>query len=267
MEDVPALNVIEAGPSQAASVVFLHGLGVGAWSWNESMQALASERHVLAVDLPGCSASHQVPWSSLAATADAISAIVCARCRDGRADIVGHSLGGFTALVLLHRHPAVVRSTFITGVTAEPFRPRWLWALAVPVLAALVASSLWAQAMARMLGLDPEERARFVADAKHLRAATARVIYREVVEFRLPPLPRVPLLVAAGGREGARVQRALDVIRAGHPDSSTLVVPDSGHMWLAERPAFFLSVLRAFLDGRPLPAAPEAPAVTPTSRS
>jgi len=151
-------------------------------------------------------------------------------------------------LTLLHGSPDLVHSAFISGVSLEPIRPRWLWSLVASLLATLVAMPLLARATARVLRLDPPSRALYIADAKRLRRRTARSIYREVIDFRLPTLAKVPLLIAAGARESAGALRSLQIISRAYPHAQTLLVPSAGHVWFVEQPAMFLSSLRAFLD-------------------
>src|SRR5260221_10792085 len=46
------LHVAEFGPPAAPSLVFLHGGGVGGWSWRPQIEAFQSDYHLLVPDLP-----------------------------------------------------------------------------------------------------------------------------------------------------------------------------------------------------------------------
>jgi pimeloyl-ACP methyl ester carboxylesterase len=41
------------GPSDAPTIVFLHGMSVSSWMWTQQVEGLADRYHTLAIDLPG----------------------------------------------------------------------------------------------------------------------------------------------------------------------------------------------------------------------
>src|SRR4051812_48129227 len=104
---MPSLYVDEAGNPNAPSIIFIHGVGVSGWMWKTQIAAF-SDFHCLNVDLPGHGKSNHVPWVSLADTADQIAAVIRSRGTNGRAHVVGLSLGGHIAMSLLERHSSVL---------------------------------------------------------------------------------------------------------------------------------------------------------------
>lgn len=94
------LVAAEAGERGAPAVVLLHGAGVSGWMWARQAAALAGDLHLLIPDLPGHGRSNQLPWTSIADTAAMITELVAARTEDGRAHVVGLSLGGYVGLHL-----------------------------------------------------------------------------------------------------------------------------------------------------------------------
>ena len=70
-----SLYVDETGTPGAASIVFLHGIGASGWMWTLQTAALA-DFHCLNVDLPGHGKSNQIPWVSLADTAEQLAAVI-----------------------------------------------------------------------------------------------------------------------------------------------------------------------------------------------
>ncbi|MEL7091273.1 MAG: alpha/beta fold hydrolase [Pseudomonadota bacterium] len=90
-----------AGPS----VVLLHGVGLRAEAWAAAMDALGSEYHLTAFDLPGHGASPPLPKTAgLCDFTDAVAAAM-----DGPAVVVGHSMGAMIALDLAVRHSGLVQ--------------------------------------------------------------------------------------------------------------------------------------------------------------
>lgn len=74
------------------------------------------EYHILLPDLPrhGQSAELDVPFSLPAITA-LLADLISKHAKDGRADVVGSDLGGFSALHLAATFPDLVSSIFVTG--------------------------------------------------------------------------------------------------------------------------------------------------------
>lgn len=84
-------------------LLLLHGLG-GSWqSWSPVMDALAAEREVIAVDLPGHGATPALPGeASIATFADAVAAFLSVRGLTG-VDAAGSSMGARLVLELARR--------------------------------------------------------------------------------------------------------------------------------------------------------------------
>jgi pimeloyl-ACP methyl ester carboxylesterase len=103
--------------SEAPDMVFLHGGGQNAHTWDTV--ALALDRPLVAVDLPGHGHSDwpgdaQVldPW----AMAEDVAVAIGSLAPDARA-VVGMSLGGATAIALAGAHPEVVATLALVDIT------------------------------------------------------------------------------------------------------------------------------------------------------
>lgn len=132
--DVSPLAYDVAGPSDAPVVCFLHGTRLTRSMWASQMTELADAYRVVAADLPGHGSEAARPFT-LEGAADHVAAVIRAVAADGRAVVVGLSLGGYVAMVLAARHPGTVRGLVLSGASAEPLGwrslpYRWLaWAL------------------------------------------------------------------------------------------------------------------------------------------
>ena len=95
------MNFIRRGTG--TSLLLIHGLG-GSWrSWTPIIDALAAERDVIAIDLPGFGATPPLPGEvSIATLADAVTEFLHAEALTGVA-VVGSSMGARLALELARR--------------------------------------------------------------------------------------------------------------------------------------------------------------------
>jgi len=231
----------------APALVFLHGIGTSGWMWWRQVPAFADHR-CLTVDLPGHGSSHDIPWTSLADTADRVAAQI--RTIADRAHVVGLSLGGHVAMALLEQHPDVVDRAVISGVTAAPWPRRRLLGAQVWLTMTQLRSRRLVEAKARSLGLPPHIRAAFEETVRTLSTDTYRRIAGEVSAWHLPAslgTAGTPTLVVAGSKEPEMIRRTVDVIPAAMPVAAGRVIPGVGHGWNLEAPELFNATVRAWI--------------------
>lgn len=255
-----SLYVNETGMQGAPGIVFLHGIGTSGWMWEKQIAAL-DDFHCLNVDLPGHGRSNHVTWISLADTADHIAELIQARSANGRAHVVGLSLGAYIALVLLERHPAVVDHVVISGVTATPMPNRALLNLQLCLMSFLLKRRWFVNRQARSLHLPPEMQSAFTKNLLLMSMHAYRQIWKEVVDFYVPPslqLVNNPTLITAGGHESRIITQTVDTIPKIMPNAQGRLAPGLGHGWNVEAPELFNAMVRAWITGTPLPAGLQA---------
>ncbi len=255
-----SLYVNETGMPGAPSIVFLHGIGASGWMWEKQIAALA-DFHCLNVDLPGHGKSNQVPWVSLADTADHIAALIQSRATNGWAHVVGLSLGGHIALVLLERHANVVDRAVISGVTDAPMPNRALLNPQLWLMSFLLKRRWFVNMQARSLPLSPDMQSAFTENLLAMSLQAYRRIWEEAVDFYVPPalnLVNNPTLITAGGSETNIITRTVDTIPKLMPNAQGRLAPGRGHGWNIEAPDLFTAMVRAWITGTPLPAGLQA---------
>src|SRR5258708_7572840 len=87
------LHLAEFGPAQAPSILFLHGGGVGGWSWRPQIEAFQADYHLLVPDLPEHGQSLDVAPFSMNDAAARMAELIHRRAHGGHAHVVGLSLG------------------------------------------------------------------------------------------------------------------------------------------------------------------------------
>lgn len=116
MVHAPSYDV--AGPANAHAIVFLHGMRVTRRMWQPQMESLGAAFRVVAVDLPGHGALRNEPFHLESCVAQI--ATVVDQAANGRALIVGLSLGGYVAMEFGALYPHKAAGLVIASASVEP---------------------------------------------------------------------------------------------------------------------------------------------------
>ena len=224
-------------------LVLVHGLA-GSWRWwRPVLGPLAAAHELHLVDLPrarGIARSHggdTVAWLSDWLEAAGVSPT----------SVLGHSLGGLTAVQLAARDPMRVDRVVLVAPVGVP-TGRGLVGHTVPLAAALVRTrpALLPRLAGDALRTGPSSLLRGALDATRadLRADLGRV--------------RAPTLLVWGERDALIPPAAADAWRAGLPDARLVRLPRAGHIPMWEEPAAFADAVLGFLQ-EPLDQRADAP--------
>ncbi len=153
---------------EGPAVVLLHGIGGGSADWERNLDALVDHGFtVYAVDLPGHGGSDPPPrrWdprNSAALGADILDSLGLAS-----ASLIGHSAGGFLAVVTALEHPERVRSVVLVAPAGLERRlGRVLRFLTIPLIGGVLMRPNEIAARAAMAGMffDPQRAPRSFID-------------------------------------------------------------------------------------------------------
>ncbi|WP_427923907.1 alpha/beta fold hydrolase [Streptomyces sp. cg40] len=244
-------------------LLLLHGIGHHRQAWDPVVDILATERDVIAVDLPGFGASPALP-EGLAYDLSTTAAVFGAFCEAlglDRPHIAGNSLGGLLALEL-------GREKVVRSVTA--LSPAGFWSEAERRYAFGVLLTM--RGIARRMPLPMVERlSRTVAGRTALtstiyarpgRRSPEAVVAETLALVNAPgfddtlragttvqftdDLPGLPVTVAWGSQDRLLLRR--QGVRAKHliPRARLVRLPGCGHCPMSDDPAL---VARVILDG------------------
>jgi pimeloyl-ACP methyl ester carboxylesterase len=117
LTSVPEIAYVELNPEGQRTLIFIHGLGSYLKFWRYQLDAFAAQGYrVIAVDLPGYGKSDKpasFPYT-MEAMADAVHELASKVCID-KPILLGHSMGGQTALSYAIRYPDDLSALVLTS--------------------------------------------------------------------------------------------------------------------------------------------------------
>ncbi|MEV0013596.1 alpha/beta fold hydrolase [Streptomyces tendae] len=244
-------------------LLLLHGIGHHRQAWDPVVDILATERDVVAVDLPGFGQSSALPHGLPhdLPTTNAVLGAFCAALGLDRPHVAGNSLGGLLALGL-------GRENLVRSVTALSPAGFWTQAerryafgvlmgmrrtarcLPLPLVERLSRTAVGRTALTSTIYARPGRRSAEAVVAETLALAHAEGFYETLRAGRsvlfTDDVPGVPVTVAWGDRDrlllprqGIRAKRAI-------PRARLVRLPGCGHVPMNDDPAL---VARVLLDG------------------
>ncbi|MFE2883185.1 alpha/beta fold hydrolase [Streptomyces sp. NPDC059272] len=257
------VTVSYARVGRGEPLLLLHGIGHHRQAWDPIVDVLATERDVIAVDLPGFGASPALPegLSYDLPTTAAVFGAFCEALELDRPHVAGNSLGGLMALEL-------AREKLVRSVTA--LSPAGFWSQAerryafgvlltmrqiarrmpLPLVEKLARTAAGRTALTSTIYARPGRRSPEAVVAETLALINAPGFddtLRAGTSVRFTDdLPGIPVTVAWGTqdrlllrRQGVRAKRLM-------PRSRLVRLPGCGHCPMNDDPAL---VARVILDG------------------
>lgn len=260
---MPALHTTTYG-SSGSRVVFLHGLFGQGRNWTTIAKAIADRHRVTLVDLPNHGRSEWTPRVDYVEMADAVAALIDPA---DPVDLVGHSMGGKTAMMLALRRPELVARLLVADIAPVAYTTASEFAGYVAALQGLDLAALHERGDAdRILsGAVPSETVRSFL-LQNLRRETRPdgssgwrwqpnldVIGRGLSTLSGWPEDAVrapyegPALWVAGERSDYIRPEYGEAMSRLFPHVRKVVIKGAGHWVHSEQPEIFLGILRRFL--------------------
>ena len=236
------------------AVIFLHGAGFDRTVWRLQTRWFAHHgRSVLAVDFPAHGWSDGPALENIAAMADWTAALVDAAGLK-QAALVGHSMGALVAVETAARFPDKVRALGLCGVAAEmPVHPEMLESAKANTLKVQELMTFWGMGNALHKGgmvspglwLRRESLAVLSGNQPgviHADLAACNVYKDALARAAAIKCPTVLVLGDGDLMTPAAKAKPLAAAIAG---ARTVVIPNSGHFMIVERPDETLEALKS----------------------
>ncbi|MCF4137316.1 alpha/beta fold hydrolase [Streptomyces sp. Tue 6430] len=257
------VTVSYARVGRGEPLLLLHGIGHHRQAWDPVVDILATEREVIAVDLPGFGASPPLPAGLVhdLPTTTAVLSAFCEALELDRPHVAGNSLGGLLALEL-------GRDKRVRSVTA--LSPAGFWSEAerryafgvlltmrriarrmpLPLVERLARSAAGRAALTSTVYARPARRSpeAVVAETLALAGATGfdQTLRSGAAVRFTDDVPGIPVTVAWGTRDLLLVRRQGVRAKRIIPRARLVRLPGCGHCPMNDDPAL---VARVLLDG------------------
>lgn len=235
-----------SGTDNDHTIVFLHGMRVTRRMWQPQMEALAAEFRLIALDLPG-HGSLRGERFQIERAIEHMGEVVD-QAANGRALVVGLSLGGYVAIEFGARYPGKATGLVIASASVEP---RGWYDLPYKVLLAAMAHlpEEWLNQLNRVLFLAVYGKKRaqpLVAPGFFMRGGAdgIRDVMNRKFGSKLAAYPGPMLLLNGALDLGFRIheKRFLTIAQQGQLE----IIPGAFHIANIDQPELFSQAVRGF---------------------
>ena len=262
-----ALNLICEGVGSGPPLVILHGLFGSSGNWRGIARELAVTHSVFSVDLRNHGAS---PWADsmdYVEMADDVRQLI-ERLGLDRPTVMGHSMGGKTAMALALRHPKQVGRLIVVDIAPVPYADT-LTPFAEAMRSVDVVAAASRAEVQRRLQLSVADRGVVPFLMQNLVTRNDHFDWRLNLLGISATMPQLctfpsallgarfagPLRVIAGANSDYVAQHDGASFRPMFSDVDIDVIADAGHWVHADQPAAFLASVRHALRHDLQPAA------------
>ena len=243
-------HYLEGGSPDAPVLLLLHGFGGDKDNWTRFSRTLVEDYRVIAPDLPGFgdSARH-ADWDySLTAQRDRLGKFVAALTLSPL-HIGGNSMGGHLAALYTHAHPEQVLSLALlnNGGIEAPEQSELMLAIGRGENPLVLSSTDDFDRLLAFVSYKPPfvpwPAKGVLAEKSFEYASFNRYIFLALMDERYVPLEpllgdiRQPVVVIWGEFDRVLDVSSVEVMKPLLPQAQVIVMPDTGHLPMLERPA------------------------------
>lgn len=253
--DTAGMFVLESGIGKSQKIIFLHGSGANSSMWRNHFEALDSTFHCIAPDLPGHGKSNKLPWTTLDDVADSIALLIKNRC-NGKAHVVGLSLGGSIIYKLLEKYPTLIDRAVIDGANAKPIKGARGITFGVTLISPFIHNNAVIKVMANSLGVSPGELPAFRAGMKMVSPTSFRRAMTQANRQKLDTdhfSISAPTFFVSGQTESATMHETHKELTQKNPVCRCAVYPQKGHAWMVTDVETHIALVRHWLTGSMFP--------------
>jgi len=246
----------ETGSKNAETIIFLHGGAMAGWMWDEQVKAF-NDYHCIVSDLPEHGQSSDVKPFTIRDSAEMIVDIIQNHTINGKAHLVGISLGAQIIVKILSTDPELVDHALISGtlVRTIPHTETLLKLVdyAIKVYGPVKDTEFFIKANMRTYNVPKNLFDKFKESTLLVKPDSLERILTENMFFKLPTgleKVEVPVLVMIGEKDYKIIKESANDLIKALPISQGYMAPKVGHAWNLEDPKLFNWVLRRWITNK-----------------
>jgi pimeloyl-ACP methyl ester carboxylesterase len=238
----------DRGSEKDPALLLLHGAGGDVSIWDEQARYFAGRRRLFRLELPGHGQSGLPGEEHISDYAKWVRLAAGELFPSQPFVLVGHSMGGAIVLVLATKPPVEMKGIVLVGTGAKLGVTRAIFQMLTDNPEAFF------QSMAEFAfsAQTPQAlRERFVQATRQCSPAVILKDFRACDRFdirnRLGDI-RLPTLIITGKDDQLAPVRYAQYLHENIAGSHLVLIPNAGHMVMAEQPAMLNEALETFLD-------------------
>ena len=253
------VRYLESGVGKKKHILFIHGLGSASDRWMKIPDALSSDFHSMAIDLPGFGESDKP--SSVDYTIDQFRKFVISFLRETsspneKTTLIGHSLGGYIASEIAIQNQDHVKQLVLIDSSGMLNQP-------TPILNEYLNAAMnptkdnVRKAFEKMVA-DPSRIPSQLVDGfiRRINMPNAKNAFRSTLTNsattqigleRLPQINKIPTLILWGAYDKVIPLDHSKLFNDAINDAQLEIIDDAGHAPFAEKPDQVTEILKNFL--------------------
>ena len=246
----------ETGTEKDETILFLHGGAMAGWMWDGQIKDF-KDYHCIVPDLPEHGKSIDVKPFTIKNSAEMVINIIHDHAINGKAHLVGISLGGQIIVKILSKNHELVDHAIISGtlVRTIPHTDELLKLLyyAIKVYEPVKDTDFFIKANMRTYNMPKNLFDKFKESTLLIKPDSLERILKENMIFKLPDnLEKVdtPVLIMTGEKDYRIIKESANDLLKELQISQGYMAPNLGHAWNLEDPKLFNRVLRKFINNK-----------------
>lgn len=250
------LNSFNFGEETGTPLMIVHGLFGSARNWHSLARNIAQDRWVVSVDLRNHGKSFWDDANSYHDMAEDLAKVI--KSIGGKADVLGHSMGGKATMTLAEIAPELLDRLIIADIAPVVYAHSQSDKIAIMKKLPLGNISRRTEAQKWLEEATGDAAlASFFSQSLEIEEGTARWMLNldvlatymdQIIGF--PDLEGQfdrPVLAIRGGASDYVTQAGVQKMTRLFPNLTVETIPDAGHWLHAEKPKAFLSTVKQFL--------------------
>lgn len=251
------LTTYRHGPETGRPLLVVHGLFGSARNWGVLAKRLSADRPVLTVDMRNHGESFHAEANGYEDMAADLAQVI--EANGGQADVLGHSMGGKSAMVLALTRPELVAQLIVADIAPVAYSHTQLHLVQAMKELDIEGLSRRSEADASLRETVPDNSTRsFLLQSLDLKSEPPR--WRLNLDTLAAEMDKILGWPEVTGRFGGRTLfisgGASDYVLPEHrgaikdlfPSARFVKIPEAGHWLHAEKPREFESTIAVWLD-------------------